>query len=403
MNKLKEAIISITNRCNLKCRMCDIPHNKKEELGASKWKEIITDISLLGAETIVFSGGEPLLREDLLELICFSKGKGLKVCITSNGRLIDEEKAAELSNAKVDVVNISLDGPKEIHDFLRGENSFEKTISALDNLKKNGIETTIATMVCSYNYLHLPQVVHLAAKYGATTIKFQPFNILFLKEPKDAGFFLLPLKDKEKMESIVKDAIGLCNSYGIATNPRMYLESFASFLTKGLKLRSNYCPALYSSLPINCKGEFYPCWVLTEKNRLIGDLSKEKLTDVWASGKHKRIIRAIEGKGCEGCLMSCYDHNLGGSQIKDKIVRNVATVRRNGLKFFVMKKCKQVYDRVIFYRSYRGSIRKIVKRLLRLIKRKSQHSKILTAVDNTEILNEIQAAKNLLKREIKNK
>lgn len=73
MLNLKEIIFSITNRCNLRCKMCDIPYGEIEELSTEQWMGVIKDASRLGAQTVVFSGGEPLLREDIFELISFTK------------------------------------------------------------------------------------------------------------------------------------------------------------------------------------------------------------------------------------------------------------------------------------------------------------------------------------------
>ena len=86
----REIIISITNRCNLKCKMCDIPKNKIGELSTAQWKQVIKDAAASGARAIVFSGGEPLLREDIFELIDFTKNNSLGACLTSNGYLINE-------------------------------------------------------------------------------------------------------------------------------------------------------------------------------------------------------------------------------------------------------------------------------------------------------------------------
>ena len=143
----KEVIVSVTSRCNLRCRMCDIWKSKKKELTTEIWKRFIDDISAVGVKTIVFSGGEPLLRQDIFELIAYSREKKLNVCLTSNGTLIDNDIADKLLSSGIGVVNISLEGPSEVHNYLRGGGSFEKAVAALEKLRQRGIETTVATVV----------------------------------------------------------------------------------------------------------------------------------------------------------------------------------------------------------------------------------------------------------------
>ena len=100
--KLHEIILSLTNRCNLRCTMCQIPENgNEEELGTEDVKTLIRDSLKLQPQGIVFSGGEPLLRNDIFELIAFAHSHEIKTCLTSNGTLIDERAARRLSGASL--------------------------------------------------------------------------------------------------------------------------------------------------------------------------------------------------------------------------------------------------------------------------------------------------------------
>ena len=399
MHNLKEGIISITNRCNLHCKMCDIPLQKHEELATYQWKEIISDFASLGAETVVFSGGEPLLRKDLLELIAFAKESSLKVCITSNGVMINKDLAKELSEAGVDVINISIDGLEVIHDYLRGEGNFNKALEALKYLKINNIELTIATMVSRYNYKDLVSIVNLAKNLGVTTIKLQPFNSLFLKDEKAKADFFINSEDIDGLKNIIKDVYLKCIEYGIAINPREYLERLPVYLSNKFLAKSKFCPALYSSLPLNAKGEFYPCWVNTQESYLIADLSKERLINVWGKNKHRRVIKNILDNGCFGCAMSCYDGNFKANQITDKIKRNIGAIKTRGLFVYAEAFYRKLRRKVSFYSSYRGSAKEIIRRIAKFFVKKSE-TIIEPADKNSQALNEIDIAIKILKKEI---
>ncbi len=113
-DKLNEVIISVTNRCNLRCRMCQIPLQSNGEMATEELKEIIRDAAGLNPNSIVFSGGEPLLRKDIFELISFVNQRKINTCLTSNGTLIDNEVARNLASSGIGVVNISIEGPENI-------------------------------------------------------------------------------------------------------------------------------------------------------------------------------------------------------------------------------------------------------------------------------------------------
>jgi len=406
MRRLKEVIISLTNRCNSECIICDIPKEKTEELSTSDCIRIIEDARLLGASTVVFSGGEPLLRKDLFELISFARNKHLKTCITSNGLLLDDKAGLDLFTSGINVVNISLEGPKEVHDILRGKGSFKKALSALDSLKKYNIESTIATMVSSYNYKHLKYVVEIAKEKGATTIKFQPFNILFLRDKSRKPEFLISKKQALELRQIVREIDSLCNKYGISTDPSAYLEQIPDYLSGNFPNHSQVCGALWESCPIDTKGNIYPCWVLGQEKNLIGNIKERAFVELWDSDKHNAVRESIKHKGCPGCMMSCYDYIFGGSSVKRRIAFNIGKLKRQGLFKYIRDTFKKWLKRLRFYSSYRGSLKAFKRRLKGVIRRRMPLSsqlnlKIKTNKREVETaLEEIALAEKMLKKAI---
>ena len=400
MFNLKEAIISITNRCNSRCKMCDIPMEKTEEMDTVAWKKIIRDLSLAGVKTVVLSGGEPLLRGDVFELISFAKDSGLNTCITSNGVMLDDSVAARLSQSGINVVNVSIEGPEEIHDFLRGSGNFKKTVSALTALEKHKIETTIATTISRYNYKSLTFVVELAREHKVTTIKFQPFSSLFLDDKKRGQEFMISGDNFQEIETIIREVISLCSRYGIAINPENYLLRIPSYLTGKQVDSNNICSALLSSCPINSKGEIFPCWILNNKENLIGSLKEEGFLNLWGGRKHISIVKKIERKGCPNCMMSCYDSNFGGSGIKSRVITNISKLRNRGFKGYMAQLLKKWQKRLRFYSAYRGSLRALVRKFKGIFKRKtiSLHIKNQGLKD---ALKEIGMAKQMLKDELR--
>ncbi|MCP4649225.1 MAG: radical SAM protein [PVC group bacterium] len=160
----------ITNRCTLKCKYCNTWSTERAELSLAQIKSIIEQLSVLGAKRISFSGGEPLLRDDLREIMQFCRLKNIYPEINSNGTLV-ADRIDLLSG--VDFIKFSLDGPQDVHDSLRGENSFAKVIEACEICKKHGVKFGFATTLTKYNINELDFIVSIAEAYD-TIVAFQP-------------------------------------------------------------------------------------------------------------------------------------------------------------------------------------------------------------------------------------
>ena len=109
---------SITNRCNLRCRMCEVsknPSSAEDELSKDKIKNIIVQIKDMGIKHIIFSGGEPTLRDDLIELVEFSVSNGIKMTdIITNGTLLSDDIIEKFIKVGLNHITISLDGLGQI-------------------------------------------------------------------------------------------------------------------------------------------------------------------------------------------------------------------------------------------------------------------------------------------------
>ena len=104
---------NMTQRCNLKCKHCyaqAVPIDGKDDISTEQAKVMISDLAAYGCPVMLFSGGEPTVREDLVELASFAKSKGMRAVISTNGTLITKAKAKELKSVGLSYVGISFDG-----------------------------------------------------------------------------------------------------------------------------------------------------------------------------------------------------------------------------------------------------------------------------------------------------
>ncbi len=168
---------NMTRVCNLHCIHCyadakDKPHPL--ELTTEEAKKVIDDLAQLGVPVLLFSGGEPYMREDLFELGKYAKSKGIRTVISSNGTLITEELAKKTKEAGFSYVGVSLDGGNpEINDKFRGlKGAFEMALEGIRNLKKHKVKVGLRFTITAYNYQTIPELFEVMEREGINRICF---------------------------------------------------------------------------------------------------------------------------------------------------------------------------------------------------------------------------------------
>ncbi len=158
-DKRPVVVWNMTRRCNLKCIHCYSNSdniNYPDELTTEEGKKLIDDLAQFGSPVILFSGGEPLLRADLLELAQHATNKGMRAVISTNGTLISKEIAEKLQKIGLSYVGVSLDGLEKTHDRFRGKKgAFAEAIAGIRNCRDAGIKVGIRFTVNKHN---LPDV-----------------------------------------------------------------------------------------------------------------------------------------------------------------------------------------------------------------------------------------------------
>lgn len=169
----KFVIWDCTRRCNLNCEHCGAKKEKYSlELTTQQVKELVKKLSDYKVEYFVVTGGEPLLRQDLFEVFSFAKENGLKTGLATNGFFVDDNNSKTI--AKIfDSVQISLDGPQEVHNKIRGDKkAFQKVINAINLLHKNNCkQITISSVITPSNIKDLENIGEIVKKLGVNIWK----------------------------------------------------------------------------------------------------------------------------------------------------------------------------------------------------------------------------------------
>ena len=166
---------NITNRCNLNCLHCHQSSTlspSERELTTHEALQIVDKLSDAGLSILTFSGGEPLVRNDIYDLIKRATENGIYCTVASNGILMKQGTVEKLSKVGIKRVEIGLDGAKEeTHDFLRNKRgSFKATVKGIQNCVKYGDfeEIAITSTLYKSNVNEIPKIVDFAESLGAT-------------------------------------------------------------------------------------------------------------------------------------------------------------------------------------------------------------------------------------------
>jgi len=169
-----------TARCNLHCVHCrrlDVNAEVQGELTTDEGRRLMDDISAIGAgqgfvPIVVFSGGEPLCREDIFDLAEYAKGCGLHTALATNGTLLDAMMVEKVKAAGFSRVSISLDGASaEVHNRLRNEQgSFEAAMAGARRLREAAVEFQINMTVTRATAGDIDAVFALAEEIGAAAV-----------------------------------------------------------------------------------------------------------------------------------------------------------------------------------------------------------------------------------------
>lgn len=255
LNKRTPLVVSwmLTNRCNRKCTYCNIPNIKCEELDTNQIFSVIKELKNMGCERIGFTGGEPLLREGIGEVINYSKNKGIFTGLVTNGALVPE-KINEISS--LDLLQLSLDGPESWNDKQRYKGAYRETIKAIKIAKSHDLRVWLTCVLTKYTVEHVESVIRLAEKFDVKVF-FQPVvsykncgdvSHLFPSErgyKKVAGYLI---KNKNKKRVIANSKHGLKYLYNWPN--RRNMKCFAGRLLAHI----------YSN------GDVYPCFNMDDKD-----------------------------------------------------------------------------------------------------------------------------------------
>jgi MoaA/NifB/PqqE/SkfB family radical SAM enzyme len=267
---------SLTDQCNFNCEYCETAIRNSRELELNDIIYIIDQLKQCGCKRIGFTGGEPLLRKDLKEIIDYAKRCRIITTLSSNGSLI-VEKINEIK--KLDMLNVSLNGPEPVHNHQSGRDSFKRVVEGIKIAQGHKIKVCTTTVLTKYNTGKkcLEAILALAKRMGFFCF-FQPLcdSRLSLKEKK------WPLPDPQEFRNAL-DYLILQKTAGLPVGNSI---SGLSYFRNGWEYpaKKKKCWAGKAFFYIDTDGRLYSCLGMIKHKRCI-DLSGRNLREVLQTEK----------------------------------------------------------------------------------------------------------------------
>ncbi len=159
-----------TRQCNLNCRHCYALADRQkspQEMDTATGRKFIRDLADFGVPVLLFSGGEPLLRQDTFELAGLAQELGVRVVLSTNGTLITKEVASMLSNIGFAEIGISFDGIGVSHDYFRGkEGAYQEALNGIRACIGAGLRVSLRLTIARHNYQQIPAIFRLIEAEG---------------------------------------------------------------------------------------------------------------------------------------------------------------------------------------------------------------------------------------------
>lgn len=196
---------NLTRSCNLACVHCYTSSRARRypgELDTQEATEVLGDLGDFGCPVVIFSGGEPLLRQDLLTLVQEAREAGMRPVLSTNGTLITRDLASRLRASGVGYVGVSLDGVGDVNDAFRGTpGAFERALQGIRHCKEAGLRTGIRFTITRRNSDQTEALFQLARREGVDRLCF--YHLVYVGRGADLQKDDLPPAEKRRLLDLI--------------------------------------------------------------------------------------------------------------------------------------------------------------------------------------------------------
>ncbi len=311
----------LTERCNLRCRHCYQGERSTDEMTFPDIRTVITEAAdmvkawsesygVSFSQSMNITGGEPFLRHDLPEILGEIKKQGFRIYLLTNGTLVDEKKAGMLADLGVDGAQVSMEGPENIHDAIRGAGSYSASAAGVEHLVDAGIGVTLNVTISNLNAWQVKKVITFGSHVGVKRVGFSRLV------PAGRGRGLLShMLTQAQVKELYEELFSLeFKGIEVVTGDPVAAQMNRKAGGDEGATAISGCAAGVSGLTIQPNGNVTPCRRLPLS---LGNVRKDSLREIWAASPVLEALRdrsQYKGKcgacsrwaSCRGCRAIAY-------------------------------------------------------------------------------------------------
>lgn len=319
---LEELAIELTVYCNLKCKMCSVWELREHGVSFDIAKKLLEQARSLGAHTFTPCGAESFMRKDFLDLVELAHALGYRTQdIVTNGTMITDDHLDRLERCPSVYLHISIDGPREVHDDLRGDGNYDKSVACAEACIRRGIRVGLSGVLMRETLSHAHHLLELAASLGIPEVSFQPFQEEISGPNKEIPRFTLLRTPKARIEQSLHEIAQHAARLGVTIFTESMFGVIPDYLASGKRpIPPGGCYLPSKFLLVDFRGDVYPCFFMRTEDDRMGNVETDEITEIWHSLHHQQLQTLALSERCPGCLAACSDVDSFHGRAKEDVV-----------------------------------------------------------------------------------
>jgi len=323
---IRSAILNITDNCNMACIMCnEWKENKKDALNTNDWCNVLSQLKRMGVRDVTFAGGEPLLRKDLADMLCYAADLKIRTHLITSGYLLNQEKMDHFIDAGLKSISISIDGVNQKYELIRGR-KFQRVEQACQLISaykaKKRIDASVGFVLMKPTLDSVDEVLEFCTLLNLPLyiqlLDHTPY-LFQIAENKNIHWIQTE-EDVYKLNSLQKKLMLEKKERGsIVGNRHIDISYFSDYFKDPIQKKIP-CTVSQLRVLIDSWGNVYGgCWSMGS----YGNLLKDSLDSILSSTAYLKNHRKMFYKNCPGCscgYMTNLRYNLS-SQVKSNLLR----------------------------------------------------------------------------------
>ncbi len=290
-----------TRRCVGSCLYCSYTpeYAKDSELDTKAAYKMVDEIHDFGSPWFGISGGEPLVRQDIFDVIAYAKKEyGMEVSLITSGFAFDQKRLDQLAKYEVHTA-VSVDGNRESNDIIRRKGSYDKALFAMKKLSENGVLDCLVTTMTKYNIKHMAHPAALAEEYKARMVVYHNLVPVGRAGTNMPDLAPTPEEYEEAFNEIYDIQVKMANKVKVNVyapfyarivrqkNPTDFWDWFQNGFLGRCTIGGNY-------ISVTENGDFRSCGF--HEDYRLGNVKNKKLTDTWNELQHSELHLKLRDK-----------------------------------------------------------------------------------------------------------